>query len=281
MAAPISIKEGVFRTVAAALTVGAGFVEAKQPPLACGEGEIYPDSVMPPATAEYEVAIPKKNGCAVQLYRDHYREIFLIIYIDRTEIVVYENLIGGAFVQVTGELPQEGETIDFSLNNISGSITRNGEVYHVSYTGPESESPEEEPLESEQFFRYCEPPGESLASYNERSQGSCLVEKLAVGGRLELVLVADEIMLAWLHFSAGGFEDSVSLNIQNERGEFSPQGGVAPKVGEVFEMKHNGLVVRVTGLDGGYFVTYIYRPVPKRQQPPGWPNAPFGEEMSA
>lgn len=279
MAGPLSFKEGVSRTVAAVLLAGVGLIEAKQPPLACGDGEIYPDGVMPPATAEYEIEIPKKNGCAVWLYRDDYHERFLAIYTDRTEVVSFDNIIGRAYVQRTGKLPKDGETVEFSWAEFSGSLTREGDIYRVRHTGPES-IPPAPPPEPEQLFRYCEPPGESLAAYNEKSQGSCFVEKMTDGDIL-VALVEDEYIAAGLSINAGDNEVSVSLVVIDENGQRSPVGGVAPKPGQVFEMEYNGLVVTIRGLENGYYVTYTYKPTPKRQQPPGWPNAPFGEEVSA
>ncbi len=115
--------------------------EEKPPVLPCGAGEFYPpEGSEVPQTAIYYVEVPTEKGCAVEIYLDKYRAIFVIIYTDRMEFVVWENQVEEYSVQ-TGPLPDDGDKVNFSWGGIVGSVERKDDTYIVWYSVSNSSEP--------------------------------------------------------------------------------------------------------------------------------------------
>lgn len=149
-----SIEGKVFRVVLAAATAGSLLgcarsnskqTEEVSTPvspklLPCESGEFYPEEGQLPQEATYNLEIPVIHGCGFELYIDEYRDIYLLVYADKIEFIIFENKIGTYAVR-TLPLPEQDQSVEFSWDDIFGKVTLLNGYYNVTYTAPESHPP--------------------------------------------------------------------------------------------------------------------------------------------
>lgn len=118
--------------LAAAVTLAASLVscqgkstETTEAALPCGDGEIYPPGAdeKPLLATTYTIEKPTAKACAVEIYIDGYKDVFLVIYSDRLEIQVFEILYGEFILAGTHGLPEEGKPIKFVYGGVIGEIS--------------------------------------------------------------------------------------------------------------------------------------------------------------
>ena len=107
---------------------------SREEPLVCGAGEIYPLDGGFPSEGSYLVDRPFLHGCAVRIFLDGYQDVYLVVYSDRFEMIVFDDFIGRHDVVYAGDLPVAGEPFDFAHKNIVGSMSLSREGnYLIEY----------------------------------------------------------------------------------------------------------------------------------------------------